>query len=39
MSNEKYRKYIAEMLEKIEDDRALKLIYEITTQFFIKREV
>ena len=37
MSNEKYRKYIAEMIEQIEDNRVLKQIYAIVHRFFINR--
>jgi len=39
MSNEKYKKYIVEMLEHIEDNGALNRIYEVIHRFFIRREL
>lgn len=38
MSNEKYRKIITDMLEQIEDNRALERIYNCVHRFFIRRK-
>lgn len=39
MSNEKYRKYIVDMLDHIEDNKVLERIYTFVHRFFIKRKV
>lgn len=37
MSNEKYKKYIIEMVQKIDDSKYLERIYNYVHRFFIKR--
>lgn len=37
MSNEKYKKYIIEMVQKIDNNRYLERIYNYVHRFFIKR--
>ena len=37
MSKEKYKKYIIEMLGKIENEKALEAIYYVVHKYFIKR--
>lgn len=37
MSMDKYRENITQMLSCIEDEKVVKLIYEITRRFFIDR--
>lgn len=37
MKNEKYRKYIIEMVQKIDDSKYLERIYNYVHRFFIKR--
>lgn len=37
MSPEKYKEHIKQMLSCIEDEKELKLIYEIVHRFFIER--
>ena len=37
MSKEKYKKYIIEMLDKIESESALERIYSVAHRYFIRR--
>lgn len=37
MDNEKYKKYIIEMLQKINDNKHLERIYNYVHKYFIKR--
>lgn len=37
MNNEKYKKYIIEMVQKIDDSKYLERIYNYVHRFFIKR--
>lgn len=36
MSKEKYKKYIIEMIEKIESESALERIYSVVHRYFIR---
>lgn len=37
MENEKYKKYIIEMIKKIDDNKHLERIYNYVHRFFIQR--
>ena len=37
VSKEKYKKYIIEMLDKIESESALERIYSVAHRYFIRR--
>lgn len=37
MSNEKYVQYIKEMIDQIESNRELRIIYHVTHRYFIQR--